>query len=105
MDVQAHPDWCVRTACTAYGVEGDDIRHHEQWHRSAPLVVTTGDPAIGLCVHRFAEADGSDEYIELAALELPIVGAWFLAEPVHDRTILLRHECVAGLAQAVAQLA
>ncbi|GAA3209256.1 hypothetical protein ACFO1B_51465 [Dactylosporangium siamense] len=100
-----HPDWCTRTACTAFGVEGDDGHRYERWHRSAPIVIDTNDPSIGICVHRFAEADGTDEHIELAAVELPVARPWYLAEPVRGRTILLRRETATALMLAVSELA
>ncbi|MFF5233659.1 hypothetical protein [Dactylosporangium sp. NPDC000521] len=105
MDTQNHPDWCARTACTAYGVEGDTDDSFERWHRSEPLLVQTSDPATGLVVHKFAEADGSDEHIELAAVALPVTRPWYLAEPQQGRTIVLRQELAGVLAHAVAQLA
>ncbi|MET7422055.1 hypothetical protein [Dactylosporangium sp. NPDC005555] len=104
MVLQEHPDWCTRAACTAYGVDGDSSDRYERWHRSEPLVVQTSEPTIGLFIHRFAEADGTDESIELTAVELPVVVPWYLAEPVDDRTFLLRQDSAAALMQAVANL-
>lgn len=103
MDTQ-HPDWCTPTACTAYGVEGADNRDVERWHRSEPFLVATSDPTIGLCVHKFAEADGTDEHIELTMVTLPTTRAWYLAEPVQSHTMLIQQQTAAALARAVAHL-
>ncbi|MEV0560977.1 hypothetical protein [Dactylosporangium sp. NPDC050588] len=105
MDMQSHPNWCTRSACTAYGVEGDINDAFERWHRSEPLLVQTSDPTTGLVVHKFAEADGTDEHIELAAVALPVTRPWYLAEPQQGRTIVLRQEFADVLVQAVVQLA
>ncbi|MET7419909.1 hypothetical protein [Dactylosporangium sp. NPDC005555] len=104
MDVQVHPAWCARNACTAYGVEGDRSEQFERWHRSDPLIIKRGDPAVGIFIHKFAEPDGSDEHIELAALALPTVVPWYLAEPVADTTILLPLHSADAVWRAVAEL-
>lgn len=100
-----HPDWCARSACTAYGVEGDGCDRFERWHRSEPLVVRTGDPEYCLLIHRFAEVDGTDEHVELAKVAMPVTLPWYLAEPVQGHTILLPACYTSEFVHAVARLA
>jgi hypothetical protein len=94
----------VQSVCTAYGVEGEAGDQFERWHRSAPLVVNTGDPARCLLIHKFSEVDGTDEHIELATVTLPVTSPWYLAEPVQGNTILLPATSASALVHAVAQL-
>src|SRR4051812_5724453 len=104
METEAHPDWCTRTACTAYEMGRGDGDQFERWHRSDPLVVKTDDASVDLLIHKFAEVDGTDEHIEVAAMKLPIEQPWYLAEPIEGHTMLFRRDAAAGLNVAMAQL-
>lgn len=84
-----HPDWCSLAACTAYGVSHDPEDPLERWHRSEPLVIKTGDPAARLFVHWFAEADGSEEHLEVSMLETSDEQPWYLTDPVPGREFSL----------------
>ncbi|WP_433065106.1 hypothetical protein [Dactylosporangium sp. CS-033363] len=67
--------WCGY--CTAYGHDADG------YHRSSPVVITTDDPHVQLYVHKGADADGTDEYVEIAALDCRTTGQpWHLREPI-----------------------
>jgi hypothetical protein len=73
--VRTHPHWCVRQHCTAYAGRWAD-RHA---HRSRPFVVPyVDDPGhLAYYVHLGADGDGSNLYIEIVLLELPVRGAWW----------------------------
>lgn len=94
----AHPDWCVRTACTAYVPDGDE------YHRSEPVVVKTDDPAINLFICKLADPDGTDEHIEIAMLQLSEGQPWYLTEPIANREILLPRDSADAVRQALTEL-
>ncbi|MET7426634.1 hypothetical protein [Dactylosporangium sp. NPDC005555] len=89
MSTHYHPDWCGLAACTAYGVSHDPGGLLERWHRSEPLVIKTNDPTARLFVHWFAEADGSDEHLEVSMLETSDEQPWYLTDPVPGKELLL----------------
>ncbi|GAA1575560.1 hypothetical protein GCM10009827_116750 [Dactylosporangium maewongense] len=99
-----HPDWCARTACTAYGVEGDRDQTFELWHRSEPLVIQTDNPRVSLFIHRFAEVDGSGECLELAMLEIASAKPWYLTDSVANRELVLPRESADAMFLAMAAL-
>ncbi|GAB3868123.1 hypothetical protein ACFPIJ_23860 [Dactylosporangium cerinum] len=98
MNTQPHPDWCARTACTAYLPDGDE------YHRSEPLVVKTDDPAINLFISKIADPDGSDEHIELSILQLSDGQPWHLTEPTANRELLLPTTTADAVRRALADL-
>jgi hypothetical protein len=75
---QLHPTWCDRKACTAY----DPDPAAEGCHRSAPVVVATDDPSVGVFVFRTADPDGGHELIEMARIDLDDEVPWHLAAAV-----------------------
>jgi hypothetical protein len=96
--LNAHPAWCVRTACTAYIPDSDEL------HRSEPIVVKTSDPAVGLYLSKVADPDGSDEHIELVLLELVDGQPWHLTEPLYGREILMSLDGADAVRQALHEL-
>jgi hypothetical protein len=72
-----HPSWCSLAHCNAYPIRPRD----REYHRSEPLVVSTEDPGVALFVHRGADRDGSEEYIEKAELDVPFDGPFYDEEP------------------------
>jgi hypothetical protein len=97
-----HPSWCARTACTAYGVEGDSEGGYELWHRSEPVVIPTDDPHVSLFIHRFAEPDGSNECLELAMLKVASPTPWYLTPT--NRELVLPHQSAGAMYEAMAAL-
>ncbi|WP_238006128.1 hypothetical protein KZZ52_51700 [Dactylosporangium sp. AC04546] len=76
MSEELHPNWCSRAVCTAYGPAADE------YHRSEPIVVRTDDPRVDLFISKVADPDGTNEYIEITALERDDQQPWHLREPV-----------------------
>ncbi|MFF5232798.1 hypothetical protein [Dactylosporangium sp. NPDC000521] len=94
-----HPEWCTRTACTAYGVDQDG------YHRSEPHIIATIDPTISVVIHKGADPDGTGEYVELAEVTLTPDEPWHLSEPVLGREFLFSRAAVDAVRHALAELA
>jgi hypothetical protein len=76
-----HPAWCCRPQCTAY----HDVERRD--HRSMPAIIPTADPYMTWYVHVGASPDGSNPYLEITELELPVRGAWW--HPISAATELV----------------
>ncbi|WP_433209363.1 hypothetical protein ACQP00_45020 [Dactylosporangium sp. CS-047395] len=54
----------------------------DEYHRSEPFIVPTGDPRVEVFISKIADPDGANEHIEISALELRDGKPWHLCEPV-----------------------
>jgi hypothetical protein len=99
MTPEYHPDWCSRTACTAYLEDGDEL------HRSEPIVIKTDDPGVALFIAKTANRSGTGACIEIAKLSVPTTQPWHLSEPVDGTELVLPTQTASAMMRAAATLA